>query len=168
MAYYDTCTIITGILFFFMTMPCYYSKHNSYLSINCSKKLFMTYRPHTSSKCHWIWHATGEVWCAKGETVISDISSAVSSQRTVACVSIIGSRQPTQAEYELIVTFTRTKAKGSIAASSIAFLTVRVLVSVCSHLENVASSTKLHMQGIECQALTINFSNNALASINTV
>ena len=111
----------------------------------------MTYRPHTSSKCHWIWHAAGEVWCAKRETVISNISSAVSSQRTVACVSIVGNRRPAQTENELIVTLAQTTAKNTgIAASSITFVTVRVSVSVCSHLKNVASSTKLHMQRIKC------------------
>ena len=98
----------------------------------------ITYRPNTSIKGHWIGDTAGEVGCAKGEAVITDLSSAVSAQWTVIGISIIGCGCSTQAENESIVTPSTTK-EAKVAAFSVAISTAAVSITVCPDLQPVVS-----------------------------
>ena len=98
----------------------------------------VTYRPNTPIKGHWIWDTAGKVGCAKGEAVVTDISSAVSPQWTVIRISIIGCGCSTQTENESIVTPSTTEYSW-VATISVAVSTAAVLITVRPYLQTVIS-----------------------------
>ena len=103
-----------------------------------------TYRPHTSSESHWIWHTTGNRG-AEGEIIISYFPCAVSAQWTVIGVSIIWCRCSSQTEDELIVTLS-TAEEPNIAAVIVPVSMATVLICVRPHLQYIVGLDELHQK----------------------
>ena len=102
------------------------------------------YRPHATRERHRIWHTTGKIRCAKSEAVISNISSAVSSKRTVARITVIRRRGASQAEHKLVVTRTAAE-EAEVAAVTVAVSVATVSVSEGSYLQHVVRLDLLEM-----------------------
>ena len=102
-----------------------------------------THRPDTSSECHGVGNSTSYAGRAKGEIIISHLSSCVSPQWAVTSIVIM--RRSTTSETESEIVFTLA-TKETVTASTITLPVIAVSVGMRSNFKHIITTCELRGQ----------------------